>query len=516
MACWGWELLESTLVGYNEVFGLSKETKFEMNSIIDLNEIINKYELSFMGRKYVHHKKEGGDGKLDIIMSAHNQGEKYMALRTFIENSNSDLLFLNNPENSWYLDNNDTYSHILFEVLKDYKHEDVTFYGSSMSGYASIYYAIKFNANSIAINPQVNLDVSYDLAWDGLKQSLDKMDVEKLKLEKYCVDNWQDSVIYIVHGHDDIDLVNVELLSTARPKSKKLIIHTIDDDEHVNYLSRDYDLFNSIKNVIENMRKVNANIEVNNSQKRKRRIIRNEISAYDPYRDLSKVKHDGVSWFNRREHEKIGNIIHFYDVGLYDESMKLSGAICSYNGNQWVLISPILSEKSNILTDCDFIFEDCGENLLNNVEFYDKWWARVLDDTDVNYSVSSNELLVNVEKISNKNLYISKTPQKTPNIESCIKLGGYFTLFVDVAVNNGAAYVQLGGVSNTGYFHKNSEIANTKKFTTLSVFECFQDIDLNDSEYLFLRVVFGNDSLKKKIKVKNPRLYFGFLPMELK
>lgn len=469
-----------------------------------------------MGRKYLHHRKKDGDGKLNVIMSAHNHGGKYMALRTFIENSDSDLLFINNPENSWYLDSDDSYSHIIYDLLKDYNHADVTFYGSSMSGFAAIYFSIKFNANAIAINPQVNLNISYDYAWDGLKSSLDKVNVEKVDLEKYCIENWKESVIYILHGHDDIDLVNAELFSTARPKNKKLVIHTIDDDAHVNYLARDYSLFNNIRDVVNGLRNVNAQVEINDSVKRKRRLRRNEINTYDPYRDLSKFKHEGISWFNRRGYEKTGNIVHFYDVGLYDQSMKLSGATCSYNGDEWVMLSPILSENSNLLANCDFIFEDDGGLLVNNKDFYNGWWARTLDNTKVKYLVSSNELNINIEELCNKNLFISKSPDLTDRIQSCIKVGGYLSLFMDVAVNNGSAYIQLGGVGDSGYFHKNSDSTVSHSYKTLNVFELFSDISVDNKDYLFLRVVLGSDNVSKKVKIKNPRLYFGFLPMVLK
>ncbi|HGS4857649.1 TPA: hypothetical protein ACMDQF_002263 [Vibrio cholerae] len=437
-----------------------------------------------------------------------------MALRTFSEQNDFDVLFLNNPENSWYLDDEDSYTQVLKSYIDNYQHDKVTFYGSSMSGYAAILYGIKFNADAISINPQINLDISYDFAWDGLKTSLDKVACKKIQLEKYCVNEWKDSVVYLLHGHDDIDVVNAGLLSSARSNNKKLFIHTIDSDEHVNYLARDLELFNNMMSAVKSLRRIKVDLPKTIGNKRDRRIYRNNNLIVDPLRDFSKEPIKSSSWFARRENEITGTIVKFTDVGLYKDDMSLSGAVCSFDGVKWSLISPQINDENNLLKNSCFTFEENKKKLENNKEFYNGWWARNPEDKENFFTVQSEAMLLEVSNPSSKNVYISITPVIDESLKTLLGKDGYFTFSADIATSNGSAYIQIGGVGSGGYFHKNSDV-NHGQFKRLNVTEHFIDIDKSHKEAIFVRVVCATDGKEKKVKIKNPKLVFGFFPMGL-
>lgn len=53
------------------------------------------------GKKALYVRSSVDNTRLLVIMSTHNQGSNYLALRTFLENQFCDLLFISDSNNSW-------------------------------------------------------------------------------------------------------------------------------------------------------------------------------------------------------------------------------------------------------------------------------------------------------------------------------------------------------------------------------------------------------------------------------
>ncbi|MBC6503506.1 hypothetical protein GW742_18820 [Citrobacter freundii] len=208
----------------------------------DISYLIKHFQHEKSGKKYLYIPEEldKKNERLLVILSAHNQGEKYMALRAFTEDQQCDLLFMHNPDNTWYLDHDAgaSYRAALEETIKYYKAQNVYFFGSSMSGYAAVLFSLIFNSNAVTVNPQINLNISKDYAWDELISHIDAIPSDRINIDEWCIDHWKDSVIYLMHGHDDIDVINAKLLLNAMPPRRKLIVQTLDLDSHTLFLEK--------------------------------------------------------------------------------------------------------------------------------------------------------------------------------------------------------------------------------------------------------------------------------------
>ena len=467
-----------------------------------MNKIKEKY-----GRKYVYLEN---NEKLIVIMSAHNQGDNYMSLKTFYDNFNCSLLFLNNPENSWYLDSCNSYDKILSEILNGYDSKDVIFYGSSMSGYAAILFAFKYNANAFSINPQINLELTKDNCWDELESHLNAIPSSTIALEEYCYHKWNDSVIYIIHGHNKLDVKNVDLLSVARPDNKKLILQTVDSDLHDNYISNDTDKIKEIFNIIYLYRRIKPfDLKIDKNIKKRRKCI-NESNDVN----ISSDEVKSICWHERSKHELPNNIIIFNDLGIYTEDGKLSGCMCVYNGYQWELLSPKL-DNFNLIKNQQFNFDSDEFDFTDDDFFYEKWWSRINTASNIKGVINNSELKIDVNYVDSINTYISTSPNKLL-INADLKMKNrYFTFFLDVCVSDGEAYLSLGGRSIHGYFHSNSKITTSAHWTKVSVNELFSNIDLEHKDFIFCRLFYCSDLKNKRVKIKNPLLIEGYFPHNL-
>lgn len=474
---------------------------------MDFRQYIANFSKEKYGRKYIYLKRTE---KLIVIMSAHNQGDNFMSLKTFHDGLNYSLLFLNNPENSWYIDESNSYDKIITEVLNDYEPKNVIFYGSSMSGYSSIFFAFKYNANAFAINPQINLDLTKDIGWDELESNLNNIPCSYVALEKYCYRKWKDSAIYILHGHNDLDVKNVDLLSMAKPDNKKLILQTIDSDLHDNYISNDVNKINDIFNIIYSYRDISiSDVGVNKKLKERRKEINQNKENNILDNDAG-----SINWHDRYEHESPNNIVKFDDIGIYDNNGKLSGCICVYNGYQWELISPKL-EGLNLIKEQDFVFEKDEFQFKDNDYFYDKWWSRINVSSNIKGIVNNSELKLNIISVDSKNTYISTSPNKSLIKSDLKKQSRYFTFFMDICVSEGEAYLSLGGRSERGYFHSNSKITRSLYWTKISVSELFSNIDVSHKDSIFCRLFYCSDLKNKIVKIKKPLLIEGYFPHNL-
>ncbi|WP_244904123.1 hypothetical protein [Salinivibrio kushneri] len=474
---------------------------------IDFREFVKNNEIKKYGRSYVY--IERGE-KLVVVMSAHNQGERYMSIKAFYERTSYSLLFLNNPENSWYLDDSDSYGRILQEIVIDYDSKNIIFYGSSMSGYASILFSLRFNCNALSVNPQINLDLSYDFCWEDLKRSLENISSPKIALEKYCLNHWEDSVVYILHAHHPLDRENVDLFSRARSDSKKLIITTLDYDKHDNHIGNDMEFFIDNCELIYQFRKIKINTRTESSSNRNRR--KNIDMDIENSSRLRNKSDSAIFWHERSFYEKSRELVHFSDIGLYCSNGKLSGALCFFNGRDWELISPKLDSSYNLLKNQSFNLDITATKLVNDKKFYHDWWARVENNSDIKITVENGEFILDINNVNSKNTYISVHPDRDCFLNDISTSSKHLTFFSDISVTQGSAFITLGGRTTEDYFHSNSKSVNSKNYTRAYISEMFSNVYLDHKDFVYCRVFLCPDLKDKTIKVKNPMLVEGYFP----
>ncbi|MGS0639660.1 hypothetical protein, partial [Citrobacter sp. VF227] len=157
-----------------------------------------------------------------------------------------------------------------------------------------------FNANAVTVNPQINLSISKDYAWDELRRHIDAIPGDRISLEEWCVHHWQESVVYLMHGHDDMDVINARLLLNAMPPRRKVIVQTLDLDSHTMFFGKDikrvYDVI-ALAGMYRKMADPGIESAVGKAdltRKTLRRKRRNALCLCDPYRDVP--LNDNVIW----------------------------------------------------------------------------------------------------------------------------------------------------------------------------------------------------------------------------
>ena len=491
---------------------------------LDIQSIVKTYQKERLGKKYLYLKKDSDKTakRLLVVLSAHNQGEKFMALRGFIENQQCDLLFMNNPNNTWYLDHDlgKSYFSILEEKIKCYEAENIFFFGSSMSGYASILFSLKFNANAISVNPQINLNITKDYSWEELKQHIENIPGEIINIDEWCINNWKDSVVYLMHGHDDIDIINTKLFLNAIPSRRKVIIQTLGLDSHTMFFGKNINQIYDIVDLVSLYRKI-ADQEIESAgmtdelqRKAVRRQRRNELRLLDPYRNIP--LDDKISWQQRYLYEEPGKIILFKDVGLYSAQGGLTGAVCQYDGKQWKLISPKPSLEDNIISDWGFVNDVSVSNPIDNqVIIPQSWWIRNNCLSEVDFDCGNGIATIKINKANSKNIYIALSLNKAilhKNLYANLEKK-YLTFSAELSSTNGSVNLVLGGVSQNGYHHRNSTPHNKVGFSQKVIFEQFFDINTDHKEPIFVRVNLCPDGKEKVIKIRSPMLVSGYFPM---
>lgn len=70
--------------------------------------------------------------------------ENFLGLMLYTKNPPCDLLFIKDPNNSYYLDDDlgETYQKLLKYYIEDYEVSNITFFGASMSGFAALYHGL--------------------------------------------------------------------------------------------------------------------------------------------------------------------------------------------------------------------------------------------------------------------------------------------------------------------------------------------------------------------------------------
>lgn len=162
-------------------------------------------EKVFRGKKYVH--IHNGHKDLLIVLNTHNQGDRYFGYKTICESANNvDVLFIVDPNNKYYLDDNNgqDYKDLIGSILGGYEPSRVSIFGTSMAGYAALFLGLEFSLDIISINPQINLDSAQELAWPKLKETLSNLD-SKINIEALFKEKYAGQVLFFVFGQHRLD-----------------------------------------------------------------------------------------------------------------------------------------------------------------------------------------------------------------------------------------------------------------------------------------------------------------------
>ena len=316
--------------------------------MLDLKEFARKNTKTAFGKEYCYIKaQENISEKLLIVLSAHNQFNKFFLFRSFVENLKYDMLFLTD-NNTWYLDDDFglSYELIIKDYINIYKKENIVIFGSSMGGYGAVCLATKFGTNCLLCNPQIDLPISYEWGWNELRLHLREIinskkyiDVVK-ELEKSRFNN----IYFVIYGHNPIDEINVNLLMTSCKCEKKLIVFQYDGDDHNFPFDRDVNLIYQCIDLIYSVTNLNIKSKGALPEIKELRESRRRNDFYAPY-EFNREYINRDLWTNRSQIKQSG-IYNFIDVGIWAKS-KYSGLLMyrDENGCYHLIAPPGIKEN---------------------------------------------------------------------------------------------------------------------------------------------------------------------------
>lgn len=179
---------------------------------LEYDEIVEKYKTNVLGEGVVYITRNTDCKRLLISVATLMNNGVFAGVTSYYRYFPGDVLCIVDPANSYYLRNDAgvRVKSVIAKVLERYAPEDVVFCGASMAGFASIDLALHFNANAVVNNPQVNLKISTETAWDGLRAYLNRIPA------KYNIDDIQytsrETVIGAVIGQHPMDTANRDVL----------------------------------------------------------------------------------------------------------------------------------------------------------------------------------------------------------------------------------------------------------------------------------------------------------------
>jgi len=492
----------------------------EINKKIDLNKIIIDNEKVVFGKKVLFVKYAGNSEKLLIVMSTHNQGENYLGLRNFLENQFCDLLFVCDPINSWYLD--DDYGegfHKVFEkICLNYNPAHVFFFGSSMSGYGAILHGLKLNANIIANNPQINLDVTARYSWPELNKNISNLNGKHINLDENISHLWQDSVVFITHGHDQMDLINANLLIMSDAPKKNLIIKTIDEDSHAYPFLSAFEHAKFASNIIELMRNsqgLNLGVGAGRSSFESIKKHRYSIQRTNKKFPLNKMALDASQlWQMRYLHENIGNKVFFENIGIFRDGNVLGG-LCVFDGSSWRYICPQPIDSDFLLSSDDLCaVSEKYIDVKNNKLIGGEWLVRSQEDSYICISQEQGEIDVNFESGSATLGFLHRSI-KISDAQKSLLDGLCISFIADVYCSNGTVVLAAGCHSENGYHHSNSMPSKQGEWSSLRAIEMLPKLSIKHHDAIFVRINFGGDKKSKNVKIRNMKVMLGYFPENL-
>ncbi|MEG0000962.1 hypothetical protein [Comamonas sp.] len=474
---------------------------------MDLKSVVQAHEKGFKGKKYLFIPREGCD-RILILLSAHNQGDKYFLLRSFVEKSKYNLLFIADPGNSWYLneDFGASYVELIRTVLLDFDAEKSYIFGSSMAGYAAINFAVQLGIHALICNPQVDLNLTLDYGWYELNKNIAKLTSKRLNadLGKLLNESRHDKVMCIVHGHAPIDVANVELILGSAAPIRKLLVYTLDTDDHSMPFGRDVDKVYKALDLIDHFHDFNVHVEDQNSQmavlreNRKKSVAKNNIHHS---RSLSGVHFEDISWVKRYAVNDPG-VYFCNDVGFYNSKGILSGCLLSFDGDDFTCITnhadSMKKSASLGLSVIEALEVNNGDGIFQNA------WARVPEGGSL---TALNEGLFLAEFESSKNCYLNWELIK--EFSADVKEGMYVSCLFDVELSGGKITLSLGGYGNAGYYQVNKVIDASGCYgLTFHI----SNILPQHRDALFARVYFYPDGVSKEVKLNRFSAILGYYP----
>ena len=473
---------------------------------MDLKSIVLSHEKYFDDKKYLFVPFEGSDRVL-ILLSAHNQGGKYFLLRSFLERQKYNLLFITDPDNSWYLDSDfgAKYIDLLSGVLSGFDKGKCYIFGSSMAGYAAIHFALQLNIHALVCNPQVNLNLTLDYGWYELNKNIAKLVSKKknLALEKLLNETLYDKVMCVIHGHAPIDVANVELILGSAAPVRKLLVYTLDTDDHKMPFGRDVDKIYKALSLMDGFYDFDLQVEDQNSQmsvlrNNRKKAVKNDNIFHS--RRLSSFN-DEHSWAKRFEITKPG-VYFFYDVGFYNSLGNISGCLLSYDGDEF---SCLTNRVDSVDSSVSLGFNNEKLSDLNNGDkVFDNSWVRVPEDGELSYLGGG---LFFARSGSSKNSYLNWELIK--DLPLAGKEGQYISCLLDVEVEKGRVTLSLGAYGDGGYYQEN-KIIDSSGVYVLTFY--ISNILLSHKDSLFARIYFYPDNMHKKVKINKFSALSGYYP----
>lgn len=474
---------------------------------MDLDATVKSNEKEFFGKKYLYIPLKESE-KLLVVLSAHNQGSRYFLLRSFFNQQRHNLLFITNPKNNWYLDDDygKTYLDLIQSFAQSFDKKNVFIFGSSMAGYAAINFAVRLNVNCLTCNPQVNLELSMDYGWSDLNRNIANLVSEKksIPLETLLNQSVFYGVICIIHGHNPIDVANVELILGSSTSVRKLLVYTLDTDDHAMPFGRDVEKVYEVLELIAKFNSFNLDLQDASGISTVLRENRKEMiqkGAKFPHRFLSNFYKPSESTWRLRHKLKRPGAYFFEDVGYYNSAGQISGALIIYDGDQYYPISgkvhPHKKKSINFSGSLD---------LSNNQIVKPNVWVRVPDDG----KLFLKEGIFHAVCADSKNCYINwDLRNEVSKIE--LYVGMYVSCLLDIEVSDGNITFSIGAFGQSGYYQVNKTITSSGRYTiTFQI----QSINLKHSHSLFSRVYFFPDGKEKNVTIR--ALYFspGNFPLE--
>lgn len=475
---------------------------------MDIRKIINTHKKMFKGIEYVYLPLNNQNNTLIIVLATHNQ-KNYMLAGTFLNNQKSDLLFLKDENNTYYFGNDisSAYEELLESIIKNYDRKRVFFIGASMSGYASIRFALLFNSNCFSCNPQVDLNISKNFSWKQLTYDIDNIQTQTTSLEPIIKNKKIDSVIYIMSGHHNLDAVNRKILLDYNYISVKIISHIINSKSHEFFIGRNIDYLYKIIDIITLYRDLSEDELVNVNPLSNYEA--ENLNEYSKILSLNEFKENSyLSRFSIIEKQKL-----FYDIGKYDIFLKLKGLYCIQKNKIWYALH---ESKDNLLVD-EFNFNSNGISDTNNDTIYSDWSFRNSQKNKISYATKNNTLQIEISNIEDKYIYI----QKKISIEHILSQintfehkNVYLTLHAKVITSKGSIYCSLGGFSTTtSWHHSNSNLNNDFENNRCICTHYFKD--LTSENFVFIRFNLSSDLIDKVITISDLYLTVGFIPLPL-
>lgn len=474
-----------------------------------VKDIVTRLEKGKYGKRFLFVPKDDSQ-ELLILLSAHNQKNRYFLLRTFLEDQRCNLLFLTDPANSWYLDDDfgQSYINIISEYVARFDKRHVTIFGSSMAGYAALHFSITCNIHCLTCNPQVNLDLSLDYGWHELNQNISKLTSKNLtvSIERLLDCTYYDKVMHIIHGHAPIDVSNVELILGSASPVRKLLVTTLDTDDHAMPFGRDSAKIYEALALMQTYDRFNIEAPDQTTQisvLRENRKISIMAGNRLGHRTLANSAFTQTLQWSRRHALTKPGLYYIEDIGPYDHKGHLVGGPVFFDGEK---VNPIfLDNQLPLSKEINLPNGNLG-HLSNNQPLSNdnNIWVRVPTEGGLTYAGNS---LFNSEYHGSINCYLNwSLRQQFPYFSE----GQYLTLYIDLDISEGNVTVGLGGVGKAGYYQVNKTIeASGPHILTFQS----TSIDMNHKDAIFCRLYFMPDSMAKIVKIREFKVVRGHFPV---